>query len=507
MRIRGIPFITGFVTATFMLSGCYRPFAATTLPVLHSAMPPAVNPGDNPDRAGLPTLNPAAGEHTPTPDDPHSVPTPRVESTTYTVQPGDTLHVVAEKFLVDLDLLISANPGIDPNWLAVGQTLQIPPAVNVGTAPVFKIIPDSELVFSPYTSFFDIEQFVKEQQGFLSSYAEDVEGSWMAGFEIVDRVAREYSVNPRILLALLEFQSQWVTQTNIPERLITYPMGFFDIYKDGLYKQLAWAASSLNAGYYAWDENCVSFWFLTDGSAILVEPRVNSGTAAVQYTLGLLYGSEEWNRAVNEQGLAATFSALFGSPFAYSYDPLMPSPLVQPAMQLPFEQGATWSFTGGPHPGWGEGSAWAALDFAPPGEPMGCQASPAWVTAVADGTIIRSENGVVVLDLDGDGFEQTGWTILYLHIDSKDRISPGTDVETGDRIGHPSCEGGFSYGTHVHIARRYNGVWIAADGSIPFVLDGWTASGDGVEYNGFLIKNGQTVEAWDAFVPENQISR
>lgn len=507
MRFRGILFIASIVMPVFTLTCCYRPFAATTLPVLNAPMPSAANPIDNPNHAGLPTLNPSAGEHTPTPDAPHSIPTPRMDSTTYTVQPGDTLHVIAEKFLIDLNLLISANPGIDPNWLAVGQMLQIPPAANVGTAPAFKVIPDSELIFSPYTSFFDIGQFVKERHGFLSSYAEDVEGKWMAGFEIIDRVAREYSVNPRILLALLEHQSQWVTQTNIPERLITYPMRFFDIYKDGLYKQLAWAASSLNAGFYAWQESRVSFWFLADGAAILVEPRVNSGTAAVQYTLGLLYGSDEWNRAVNEQGLFATYSSLFGSPFAYSFDPLIPSPLIQPALQLPFEQGAIWSFTGGPHPGWGEGSAWAALDFAPPGEPMGCQASPAWVTAVADGRILRSENGVVILDLDHDGFEQTGWTILYLHIDSKDRISAGTEVSVGDRIGHPSCEGGFSSGTHLHIARRYNGVWITADGSIPFVLDGWTASGDGVEYNGFLIKNDQKVEAWDAFVPENQISR
>jgi hypothetical protein len=35
-------------------------------------------------------------------------------------------------------------------------------------------------------------------------------------------------------------------------------------------------------------------------------------------------------------------------------------------------------------------------------------------------------------------------------------------VKTGDRIGHPSCEGGAANATHVHIARRYNGEWIPA---------------------------------------------
>ena len=33
-------------------------------------------------------------------------------------------------------------------------------------------------------------------------------------------------------------------------------------------------------------------------------------------------------------------------------------------MQLPLQNGTTWSFTGGPHGGWDAGSAWAALDCA-----------------------------------------------------------------------------------------------------------------------------------------------
>ena len=31
-------------------------------------------------------------------------------------------------------------------------------------------------------------------------------------------------------------------------------------------------------------------------------------------------------------------------------------------MQLPLQNGTTWSFTGGPHGGWGAGSAWGALE-------------------------------------------------------------------------------------------------------------------------------------------------
>jgi len=191
----------------------------------------------------------------------------------------------------------------------------------------------------------------------------------------------------------------------------------------------------------------------------------------------------------------------------------LPADLSQPDMQLPFEPGETWSFTGGPHGGWGDGSAWAALDFAPPGEALGCVDSDSWVVAMADGMITRADNGAVIQDLDFgkeggyDGIEQTGWTILYMHIEARERVKPGTYVQAGDRIGHPSCEGGQSTGTHTHLARRYNGEWIPADGEMPFILDGWVSSGDGIEYDGFLTRDGVTIEAWEGKFPENQISR
>ena len=80
-------------------------------------------------------------------------------------------------------------------------------------------------------------------------------------------------------------------------------------------------------------------------------------------------------------------------------------------------------------------------------------------------------------------------------------------LRAGERIGHPSCEGGISSGTHMHLARRYNGEWISADQDVPFVLDGWTTMGLGYEYDGLLQKNGQTVEAWDGRDSINEIQR
>jgi len=223
--------------------------------------------------------------------------------------------------------------------------------------------------------------------------------------------------------------------------------------------------------------------------------------------MSLFYGKAEWESAVSEQGFKRTFEKLFGDPFDFTLDPLVPETLTQPVLQLPFEEGAIWSFTGGPHAGWGDGSAWAAIDFAPPGDALGCVTNDAWVTAAAGGLVTRSENGVVVVDLDLDGYDQTGWTLLYLHIETRNRVAVGTLLTAGDRIGHPSCEGGVSTGTHVHFARRYNGEWIAADGNLPFILEGWTSQGSGVEYDGFLVRDEQKIEAWEGRLPENQIQR
>jgi len=114
----------------------------------------------------------------------------------------------------------------------------------------------------------------------------------------------------------------------------------------------------------------------------------------------------------------------------------------------------------------------------------------------------------VIQDLDNDGYEQTGWNILYMHIETRDRVQPDTYVYAGERIGHPSCEGGFSNGTHVHLARKYNGEWISADGSIPFNLDGWVSSGNGYEYDGYLTRGSTVLEALEGvFEGQNQISR
>ncbi len=443
----------------------------------------------------------------PTPDPPRLLPTLRAESIQYTVQPGDYLNQIARRYGVSVESIVQANGLAQPDLLEIGQVLIIPPQVPIGTGPAFKIIPDSELVYGPASAEFDLADFVQRQRGFLASYNEEVDDRSMSGIQIVERISREFSVNPRLLLAALEYQSGWVTKASPERNTLEYPLGMVQQGREGLYRQLAWAADNLNRGYYLWRVSGVAAWSLSDGTLVTIDPTINAGTAGVQHYLAQLREFPAWLVSVDSDGFVATYRAMFGDPFQYAIEPLLPDDLAQPEMQLPFERGKRWSFTGGPHGGWGSGSAWAALDFAPPGNALGCVQSNAWVVAVADGLIVRSGDGAVVQDLDGDGLEETGWTVLYMHIESRQRVEEGTYLKAGDRVGHPSCEGGFSSGTHLHLARRYNGEWIPADQDIPFVLDGWVSVGLGREYDGLLQKNGRSVEAWEGRRPENEIKR
>ena len=85
--------------------------------------------------------------------------------------------------------------------------------------------------------------------------------------------------------------------------------------------------------------------------------------------------------------------------------------------------------------------------------------------------------------------------LVYMHIAEQDRVALGSWVETDDPLGHPSCEGGRTTGTHVHLARKYNGEWLAADGPLPLVLSGWTAHASPRPYEGTLERDGQIVTA------------
>lgn len=414
----------------------------------------------------------------------------------YIAQSGDTLPALAAHFNTTVDEILKANSFIpaEATSMPPGMPMRIPIYYAPFWGSPYQIIPDSLFINGPAQVGFDTVAFISEQTGWLKSYQEYAFNDNRSAAEIIDYVAQQYSVSPRLLLALLEYQASGLSQLTIPGNVEGYVLGKVDWQHKGLYLQLVWAANLLNNGYYEWRAGTLSSYDTLDGRQVRPDPWQNAATVALQYYFSHLYSEDLLAHAIAPDGLATVYREYFGDPWQNVVDHI-PGSLAQPEFLLPFKNGIEWAYTGGPHTGYGLGAPFAALDFAPGSITGGCTPTEEWATAVAAGIVARSETGTVVLDLDGDGDERTGWVVFYFHVGTEGRAPVGEVVNVGDPIGYPSCEGGRTTGTHIHIARKYNGEWILADGVLAFNLEGWIAHNGDSAYEGTLTRNSQVITA------------
>ncbi len=447
-----------------------------------------------PDGALLPPNDPSLP--TPFPTRPLYLPGELVD---YVAQTGDTLPQLAARFNTSVDEILQANSFIPPSATTMppGMPMKIPIYYRPLWGSPYQIIPDSLFINGPAQIGFDTIQFVASQPGWLKSVQGYAADATRSAAEIIDYVALKFSISPRLLLALLEYQAGALSQPEASEQVKEYPLGYKFWDHKGLYLQLVWAADQLNHGYYSYRKADLLSIERRDGRLERFDPWQNAATVSLHYYFNQLYDPPHYEKSISTEGFAKIYQALFGDPWQ-SLQPHIPGSLAQPECILPFEIGSVWAYTGGPHTGWGKSEPYAALDFAPPSVSSGCLPTSQWATAVADGLVVRSEVGEVVLDLDGDGDERTGWNIFYLHIGSEGRVQVGTRLKQGESVGHPSCEGGTSTGTHVHIARKYNGEWIPAEGVqgiLAFNLEGWIPHDGNQPYLGTLTRSSQVVVA------------
>jgi len=462
------------------------------LTLIFSACNMAVTTTVQPTLADTPMVDQATPSATP-----YILPAGYVE---YLAQSGDTLAVVAAHFGVNPDQVVSQKQIPAEGLIDPGQKLYLP-AFNGITTPAEILIPDSEVVFSRTAVGFDPAKFVDGYNGKLKTTTEMFIYGPTSGINIITQLAVEFSINPRILLSLLELNGKWVTNKPETPEEATYAYGYVKTNKGGLYSQTSWAIAQLNAGYYGWRAGTLNELTFTDGSKLRLAPNLNAGTVAVMVYLAQIHNQPEWLEYLHR--LPEIHTSLFGDFWARarSVEPLFPAGLKQPELSLPFPNNETWNFTCGPHISWGkEGQLpWGALDFAPPLDRTGCGNSIHWATAMAPGLVIERSflnAGLVIEDLDQDNNEQTGWVLYYMHIAGTGRVEPGTVLQTGDRIGHPSCEGGSSSGIHEHVFRKYNGEWVLADGGLPFVLSGYQAANGQKFCEGTLTRDSVVVNAY-----------
>lgn len=520
---------TTAIILIFLLTACGSPSASiwgvaeTPTPALLDVnQPPPFDPfviSDNPSSFPTSTIAPAISTqqaYTPTAT-PVNMP-PQINPTftpdlnaapfLYYSQSGDMLSAIAKRFNVEETEIVSEANLTKTTLIDPGTLLIIPNKTNEPTTPNVQIMPDAEIIFSNTATDFDISAYIKAQGGYLASFRDYIGSTgWINGDDAIKRLAIENSINPRLILGILEYESRWVRGKPIDLLHTDYPMGFNDYRFKGMSIQLVWAVNNLSIGYYGWRAGTLTHLTFPDGTQLRLDPRLNAGTVAIQYLFSRIHSQSQWSQIINpDSGFPALYKDMFGDAWARAdaVNPIFPPALNQPPLVLPFEADTEWSLTGGPHNGWGQlnpaiygvgHSVNSAIDFAPSTDKGGCDPTPLWVTAAAPGLVVRAENGVVMVDLDGDGLEQTGWNILYMHVGKKDRVTKGTWVETNDRLGHASCEGGVSTGTHLHFARKYNGEWVTADGPIPFILDGWRIIAGANAYEGKMVRGDQVVIA------------
>jgi murein DD-endopeptidase MepM/ murein hydrolase activator NlpD len=477
-------FLTAVVITSWMISSCAPQSSPPNIENIITPMVPTPIPAPT---SGRPEYSPG-------------------ELVDYTAQDGDTLPALAERFNTTVDEIMEANPVIprEATTMPPGFPMKIPIYYLPLWGTAYQSIPDHAFINGPAQIGFSTSAFVASTNGWLKDYRIYSGGQIRTGAEAVNYVAVNYSISPRLLLAILEYQAGALTRPELPGG--KYLLGFRRTFYEGPYLQLVIAANTLNNGYYSWRAGKLTEFELLDESLTRPDPWQNAASVALQYYFSRIFSGDAYYASIGPEGLARVYQNLFGDPWADSVT-LIPGSLQQPELRFPFTAGHIWAYTGGPHTGWGTGEPFSAVDFAPASDTTGCVTveSDQHATAMADGLIIRSDIDGTIIDLDKDGDERTGWTLYYLHLAANNRIHIGQEVKTGDPVGYPSCEGGHVTGTHVHIARKYNGEWILADGPLAFNLEGWVAHNGSQAYRGTLTRGALTLIACECSDYQSQI--
>lgn len=172
-----------------------------------------------------------------------------------------------------------------------------------------------------------------------------------------------------------------------------------------------------------------------------------------------------------------------------------PGPNGQDGLGMPFS--GTWYLTGGPHSDGTSNGVRYALDFAPKKAiacPGGAPLTNEEVVAVTAGTVTAVDDGTGANNATHSVVEITasdGLTTGYMHL-ANISVHAGQQVDRGSPLGNPSCEipkGGDTSGIHLHFYLERGGQAVAIAGT---VLDGWTVEAAADNYQGSMLKNGQT---------------
>ncbi|MFE8699403.1 LysM peptidoglycan-binding domain-containing protein [Cytobacillus sp. FJAT-54145] len=131
------------------------------------------------------------------------IPDEVVTNRLYSVKPGDTLWRISVQFNTNISAIIAANPGLDPNRLFIGQSINIPSPTRLEVATLGFVLP-----YYPQTVLANIEQLAGNLTYLaIVSYTMTDQGYAYVLLEDREIVARSKELNISPLLMIRNYRN------------------------------------------------------------------------------------------------------------------------------------------------------------------------------------------------------------------------------------------------------------------------------------------------------------
>lgn len=369
-------------------------------------------------------------------------------------------------------MLAAPSPSPDGGWLGSLGNLWRGPVRTLQAGPQLAV--DDQFVWGPNVGRFDIQGYLAGRGSALADYSADIE-LW----------ASYSSVNPKILIALLELQHGWVSGPA--------PALPADQVRQTIERTAMRLASAFYEHLHVWGSRRPSFGPVpvagpviqfADGSAGALPASESSATVALAAIIAAEMPADQF-QIQGAGGFETTYSALFPTDdLLAANNPINPQAVPPAALfQFPFPLGATWAASG-PH-SWNGGSyppPYSSLDFFVGGGT--CSSPPnAYAVAAAYGEAYWPQGYSCWLELD----HANGWVTSYYHLQN---LYSGAPLGRGAKVGTIACEtcaGGFATGPHVHFSLKFNGAYASLEG---VKLSGWTVHVGSVPYTSGSYERG-----------------
>ncbi|KAB8142691.1 peptidoglycan DD-metalloendopeptidase family protein [Chloroflexia bacterium SDU3-3] len=365
------------------------------------------------------------------------------------------------------------------------------PIAVVQAAPIHgpaRYFHDQRLTYEPGFYAPQIQAFLDSQPGTLASFEAPVGGRDHTFAEIVLGQSLYYSVNPKVVLALLESQGQLLTRPKPSAEQLAWAMGYRtpdtkpnEDKLRGLQAQIRYAVRQLLYARrdYA-DPPSLTF---ADKKTAPADPGWELGEYALARALAPATTSAKL--AERMQAFESTYTALFGDPrpapegWPGPAEPFLAWPLQGPERVTSFfdHDGPFLSTNGGTFSYWGENEPTLSYDGHDGWDYAARPPDPA--LAAADGTVVFAGNAddncattAAVID------HGNGYRTLYWHLSEVD-VAIGQAVKAGQPIGVIGASG-CAQGPHLHFGVQYLGRNTDPYGYCGKLADPWSINVGGI---------------------------